>query len=427
MEYCKRCCYPANARPDIIFDEHGVCSGCRVIESRVEIDWEEREVWLRELLETYKSSAKENDSIYDCIIPVSGGKDSHYQTYLMKEVYGMNPLLVTYNHIFNTKLGMRNLTNLVKQFNCDLLRFTINPESVRKISGYMLKKVGDVTWHYHAGIMTFPIQVAIKYKIPLMIWGEEGFSELTGMFNQDDMVEFTKKKRQEHDMRGFEPEDLVNDPDSGLSARDLAAFFYPTDEELEEVGLRGIYLSNYLNWNAREQTELMIEKYGFETAQKRDRTFNLYDKLEDIHANGVHDYLKYLKFGYGRATDDASTEIRHGRMTREEGIAKVMKHDPARPADLDLYLDFVGITEEEFEQTVDHLRDTSIWEKDADGNWRTIDNIGNHVNDPGVQEVRLDLDPDRKGFIRTARRDYCRDDHIEEGENLNKQSEYVIL
>ena len=297
MEYCLRCCYPANAKPDIIFDSQGVCSGCRVIESRIEVDWKEREEWLRDLLEKYKAQAKENNNPYDCIIPVSGGKDSHYQTYLMKEIYGMNPLLVTYNHIFNTKLGMRNLTNLVKKFNCDLIRFTSNPASVRKISRYMLKKIGDVTWHYHSGIMTFPIQTAVRYKIPLMIWGEEGFSELTGMFNQDDMVEFTKKKRQEHDMRGFEPEDLINLEDSDLEIKDLAPFFYPSDEAIEDLGLRGIYLSNYIRWNAKKQTEFMIKDYSFETAQVRDRTFNLYDKLDDLHANGVHDYLKYLKFG----------------------------------------------------------------------------------------------------------------------------------
>src|SRR3990167_7684149 len=115
MEYCKRCVYPANAKPDIIFDEKGVCSGCRLIESRPSIDWKERERWLRELLEEYRRRTREKDRIYDCVIPVSGGKDSHYQTYLMKVVYGMNPLLVTYNHIFNTKLGIRNLNNLVTQ------------------------------------------------------------------------------------------------------------------------------------------------------------------------------------------------------------------------------------------------------------------------------------------------------------------------
>jgi N-acetyl sugar amidotransferase len=418
MRYCVRCCYPENAQPTIIFDEDGVCSGCRVLESRRAIKWEERGRWLKELLEEYKARARAAKNPYDCIIPVSGGKDSTYQVYLMKVVYGMNPLLVTYNHLFNTKIGLRNLENMFKTFSCDLIRFSSNPDSVRKIARYMLEKIGDVTWHYHAGIMTFPIQIAVKYRIPLMIWGEEGFSELTGMFNQDDMVEFTKKKRQEHDMRGFEPEDLINDPDCPLERRDLAPFFYPGDEEIEAVGLRGIYLSNYLSWNAKKHADKMIQEFDFETARVRDRTFNLYDKVDDIHANGVHDYLKYLKFGYGRCTDDASTEIRHGRMTREEGIDLVVKHDHVRPRDLDLLLEFLDITEQQFEGLVENLRDTRIWEKNPQtGSWRTKDHIGNHRNDPGVDQARLSRKEKTNFIVNTKNR--LDDPDILEGSGYN--------
>jgi N-acetyl sugar amidotransferase len=395
-----------------------VCSGCRVVESRPSIDWPERERWLVALLDEYKAKAKAAKNPYDCIIPVSGGKDSHYQAYLMKVKYGMNPLLVTYNHLFNTKVGLRNLENMFSKFSCDLIRFSSNPDSVRKIARYMLEKVGDVTWHYHAGIMTFPIQIAVKYRIPLMIWGEEGFSELTGMFNQDDMVEFTKKKRQEHDMRGFEPEDLLNQPDSPFEPRDLAPFFYPGDEEIEATGLRGIYLSNYISWNGKANAEKMIREYDFETARERDRTFNIYDKVDDVHANGVHDYLKYLKFGYGRATDDASTEIRHGRLTREEGIDLVMKHDPKRPRDLDLLLEFLSITEEHFEGLVEHLRDERIWGRDAaTGKWTPKDSIGNHKADAGVDAVRLPL-KGGGGFVVNSKNTLA-DPHIIEGGGYN--------
>src|SRR5262245_39891384 len=138
MEYCKRCVYPANAKPVIIFDEEGVCSGCRLIESRRSINWEERRRWLDELMAEYKQKAKDNRSPYDCIIPVSGGKDSTFQAYVVTQVYKMNPLLVCFNHSFNTKLGIRNLNNLVKQFNCDLIRFTVNRASALKLSKYML-------------------------------------------------------------------------------------------------------------------------------------------------------------------------------------------------------------------------------------------------------------------------------------------------
>ena len=401
MDYCKRCCYPANARPGIVFDEHGVCSGCRLIESRAAIDWQDRENELVGLLREYASRQREALNPYDCIVPVSGGKDSTYQTWLVKEKYGLNPLLVSYNHTFNTPLGLRNLTNLIERMDCNLVRYTTAPGSAKRLARYMLKKVGDLTWHYHAGIMTFPTKAAVMFKVPLVIWGEEGFSELIGMHNQDDFVEFTKKKRQEHSMRGFEPEDLLDEPDCQLTRYDLAPFFYPSDEEIEEVGVRGIYLSNYINWNARAQAEFVIDELGFETAQQRERTFNIYDKLDDVHANGLHDYLKYLKFGYGRATDDASTEIRHGRMTRERGIDMVAKHDHVRPSDMDIFLEAAGMTEQEILDMIEPMRDPQIWEKDADGTWHTTDSVANHLGDDGVDAVRLPLKDNVRPFIRT--------------------------
>ena len=133
MQYCTRCLYPANTKPVIIFDDKGVCSGCRYVEQRSKINWEEREKILKPILEHYKEIAKKNNSIYDCIIPVSGGKDSTYQVYYLTQIHKMNPLLVTYNHTFNTSVGMRNLTNLLEKFNCDLIRFTPSIDSIKKI------------------------------------------------------------------------------------------------------------------------------------------------------------------------------------------------------------------------------------------------------------------------------------------------------
>ena len=354
-------------------------------------------------------------------MPVSGGKDSTYQTWLVKEKYGLNPLLISYNHTFNTPLGLRNLTNLVERMDCNLVRYTTAPGAAKRLARYMLKKVGDLTWHYHAGIMTFPSKAAVMFKVPLVVWGEEGFSELIGMHNQDDFVEFTKKKRQEHSMRGFEPEDLLEEPDCPLTRYDLAPFFYPTDEEIEEVGVRGIYLSNYISWNARVQTEFVIEELGFETAQERERTFNIYDKLEDTHANGMHDYLKYLKFGYGRATDDASTEIRHGRMTREHGIEMVAKYDHIRPSDMDIFLNATGMTEAEILEMIEPMRDPKIWEKGGDGVWRAKDSIANHVNDDGVEAARLPLKDNVRPFIRTSERTSAH------AQKAGQQTRYVTI
>jgi N-acetyl sugar amidotransferase len=425
MEYCKRCVYPANAKPGIVIDEDGVCSGCRSFEAKTvfrnEIDWPGRERKLLELLGEYRDRQHRKGNPFDCIIPVSGGKDSHFQVYTVKEKYGLNPLLVSYNHTFNTPLGIRNLTNLIEKLDCNLVRFTTAPGSAKRIAKYMLKKVGDVTWHYHAGIMTFPIRAAVQYDVPLLVWGEEGFSELVGMYNLDDFVEFTKKKRQEHSMRGFEPEDLLLELDSGLTRYDLAPFFYPTDEDLERVGVRGIYLSNYIPWDGRSQAELVIEKLGFETAQARDRTFNIYAKTDDIHANGLHDYLKYLKFGYGRATDDASNEVRHGRMSRERAIDMVAQYDHVRPSDMDVFLDSVGMREDDLVVLIESMRDPSIWKKGADGAWRTTDSVVNHRSDPGVEEARVPLTDDNRPFIRTPEKDGAR------AQIDATQTEYVLL
>jgi N-acetyl sugar amidotransferase len=353
-----------------------------------------RERLLRDLLAEFKDRARRAGQAYDCIIPVSGGKDSHYQVHLVKMVYGLNPLLVTFNHCFNTRLGIRNLTNLVERFGCDLIRVTANPQSVRKLSRTMVRRVGDLTWHYHAGIKTVPFQIAVRHRIPLIIWGEHGFAELTGMFTLEDLVEFTKWSRQEHDMRGVEAEDLIS-AESGITAADIQPYVYPTNDEIEALGVRGIYLSNFIDWDAKQQAELVIERYGFAPiGGRRERTFSLYSKTDD-HANDVHDYMKYLKFGYGRATDDASTEIRHRRMSREDGQALVRAYDHVRPRTLDTYLEFLGMSEAEFEDCLAGMRDPDIWERDAGGQWRVRDSVVNQTGGPEVERARMPLVDDR--------------------------------
>ena len=231
MRYCARCLYPENAKPYIIFDEEGVCSGCRVAESYDRVDWAERETMLGKVLAHAKADARARGAHFDCIIPVSGGKDSHFQAHIVKVKHGLNPLFVTYNHLFNAPLGLRNLENLISRFNCDLVRYSSNPEAVRKISRYMLKRVGDMTWHYHAGILTWPIQAAVKFRIPLIIWAENNFSNLVGTFNPQDMVEFSRKARKDLGLRGIEADELINE-ESGLTWHEIAPFLYPVTKKL---------------------------------------------------------------------------------------------------------------------------------------------------------------------------------------------------
>lgn len=394
MRYCARCLYPENARPTIIFDDDGVCSGCRYHESRkqLEINWDDRRKIFEDILEEAKVMAKKRGNSHDCIVPVSGGKDSHFQVWLLTKKYGMNPLLVKYNHAFNHHAGIRNLENLVEKSGCDFIRYTSGLNAVRRLSRHMLTTVGDLTWHYHAGIRTFPFQVAVKYNIPLIVWGEHGFAELTGIVSLEDFVEFTRWTRKEHDMRGYEPHDLIGK--GGITQHDILPFIYPTDEEIQRTEVRGIYLSNFVYWDAKEQGENMMREWGFHSiTYQRDRTFNLYAKIDD-HANDVHDYLKYLKFGYGRTTDDASMEIRHGRLTREEGKELVRTYDANEPQSLDYYCEFLGITKQHFYGLVENMRDPRIWEK-KNGEWQVKDAVWRQAPSENEAKFQLPQSPDR--------------------------------
>jgi N-acetyl sugar amidotransferase len=395
MRYCKRCLYPENAHPTIIFDEKGVCSGCRYHESRsaIDCDWNERWEMLLEIAEEAKKMARERNNPHDCIVPVGGGKDSHYQVWLAKEKLGLNPLLIFFNHGLNTPAGMANIRNLVEKSGCDLVQYVAGQDSVRKLTRHMLETVGDVTWHYHAGIQTFPYQVAVERNIPLIIWGEHGFAELTGIVTLEDFVEYTRWKRKEHDMRGYEPEDLVGK--GGITVRDIAPYIFPSDENVQRVGVRGIYLSNFISWDGKSQGEFIMKEWGFKpVTYRRDRSFLQFSTIED-HANEVHDYLKYLKFGYGRATDEASHEIRHGRLTREQGLEVVKHYDHVTPRTLDYYCEFMGISKEKFYQCVEHQRDPNIWSKDASGKWVTTDSILSTKDDPEVEKHRIQPSSDQ--------------------------------
>jgi hypothetical protein len=238
---------------------------------------------------------------------------------------------------------------------------------------------GDNNWHAHCGIFTVPIQIAVRYKVPLMMWGEQGFMEVAGMYSYNDFVEFTAKFRLEHGLRGYDWHDFTDEgleklgrPElkEGLSTRDLLWAQYPSDDEIDAVGVRGIYLSNFVDWDANQHVELVTKEYGWKPAQQPfERTYRMFSNIDDMHENGIHDYLKFVKLGYGRASDHACKDIRAGLMTREEGIAMVQRYDHVKPRrDLTRWLGYVGMTEDEFDRTCDGFRDRRVWQIE-DGQW----------------------------------------------------------
>lgn len=375
MRYCSKCVYPIVSAVPLNFDEAEVCSGCRVHEQKKNIDWAERRQWLDELVEEYRIPDGSN---YECIIPVSGGKDSWYQTWYVKEVLGLNPLLVTYHGNNYLDVGLRNLRRMREVFGVDHLFFSPNPELLKKLNRLCLKKMGDMNWHSHAGIFTYPVQVAVMYRIPLIIWGEHGYTDLGGMFSMSDLIEMTAKFRLEHAQRGYDWYDMLDEAnpgnEEGITAGEMNWCRYPSDEDLDAVGVRGIYLGNFVNWDANEQTAHM-KKLGFEEAPfEFDRTYRRMSNLDDMHENGMHDYLKFIKFGYGRCTDHVCKDIRLGKMTRVDGISLVRRYDSVKSRDLLRWLEYTGMTEEEFDAIADTFRDPRVWTKNADGIWEK-DNI----------------------------------------------------
>mgnify|MGYP001001606872 CR=1 FL=1 len=361
MKYCSNCVYPASSAVPLAFDEHGVCSGCRTANQRGDIDWNRRKKLFERLIEDYR---KPDGSNYDCIIPVSGGKDSYWQIHVIKS-YGLNPLLVTYHGNNYTPTGMKNLLNMREAFGCDHIFFTPSIRVLKVMNRMAQQMMGDMNWHAHSGIFTYPIRVAVQQNVPLMVWGEHGFMDLGGMHSYNDLVEFTYRYRHEHCLRGYEWFDFLAAAEKygeQLSKQDLIPWMYPSDEEIERVGVRGIYISNFFRWDANEHGPLMIEKYGFlEAEEPFERTYRKMSNLDDMHENGIHDYMKFIKFGYGRATDHVCKDIRAGQMTREEGVKIIQKMDPIKSKDLYRWIDYVGWTEEKFDYVADTFRDPRVW------------------------------------------------------------------
>ena len=384
MIYCKRCLYPANHPYGLIFDEQGVCSGCRVHEEKDTLDWEARFKILERIAEinTRNSTGKG----FDCIVPITGGGDSYFIVHTVKHVLGMNPLLVNYNPHYNTKIGIRNLANLATTFDCDFIQSTVSPAHLQRITRHTLRRFGSMYWQVLAGTLTFPVQTAVKFRTPLIIWGVHPWSDQTGMFSHLDAVEMTERARVEHGLMGIAAHDLI-DESAGITRHDMLPFAYPDDQHLEAIGVRGIYLSNFIRWDSKAQHEKMIDLYGYQTAAQQ-RTFNTYEDVHCFHSAGVHDYIKFLKLGYSKVTDHASREIRLGRMTREEGIKQVKRFTEIKPADLPLFLEWVNMSEDEFMQCISNRRDPVIWEK-IGYEWRLRDSVIHHVNDEGVDIVRV--------------------------------------
>lgn len=364
LQSCRRCLYAADHPLGLVIDEEGICSGCRVHEEKDQLDWNERWSVLESLVRSYRSRDGRN---YDCIVPVSGANDSYFIVHLVKERLKLNPLLVTYNKYFNTELGIRNLANLRIRFNCDILVQNVNPASVRRITRAALRHCGSIYWPCLAGQSVFPVQTAVRYRIPLIIWGAHQGLEQVGMFSHLHEVQMSRRYRTDHDLMGLEAGSLLSIFDT-LTEEDVWQYRYPDDRSLEAVGVTGIYLGNYVRWDPKAQHELMMSRYQYHTAQFA-RTFDCYDHVDCFNYMNVHDQLKLYKHGYSKVTDHACREIRHGRITREQGLGLVRRYELCPAERLDLFCEWLHVTPRALQFLMDLHRNPRYWEQPRPGRW----------------------------------------------------------
>lgn len=345
IKYCTRCCLPETVE-GISFDELGICTACRSQEQKMHINWEDRRKKLEKILYSYKNRT---GSAYDCIVPISGGKDSTFQLHVITKVYGLRVLAVTFNHNWMTETGKYNLTNALEKFNVDHIMYTPNRSLVNRLAKKSIFKIGDACWHCHAGVGAFPLQIAVKFKIPLLVWGES-VAENSGRatYYEPDTYDanyFTRVSAK------LTPGEMA---DKDISKRELCFFMVPGPKELEKAHVRGIHLGDYIFWDDERQVEFIKKEYGWKETDV-EGTYKKYKSVECIMA-GVHDYAKFVKRGFGRATDHASQDVRVGLMTREEGFQMIRDVDPKEPGALAYYLKITGLSKKEFINVCKSLR-----------------------------------------------------------------------
>lgn len=360
--YCKKCTI-SNQRPRITFDGNGVCSACNYAEFKKTLDWNQREKELMELCDKHRK----NDGSYDVIVPCSGGKDGGFVAHQLKYKYGMNPLTVTWAPLLPTEIGRHNLDNFIRVGGFDHIMGTPNGRVTKLMTNLAFSHLGDPFQPFIYGQTNFPLKMAVQHNVSLIMYGENGEVEYGG-----DMKNAFKPTReiQDHDKHyfsGLPPEFWV---EHGVSEADIAPFCAPKYESILKNKTEIHFFGYYKYWDPQENFYYCREHTGFvPNTERSEGTYSKYASLDD-RIDGFHYYLGFIKFGIGRTTSDTAHEVRDGKITREEGIALVKKYDGEFPKKyFSEFLEYTGITEEQFWKVVDSWRSDHIW-KQENGVWQ---------------------------------------------------------
>lgn len=342
LERCKKCTLPITWET-LYFDEEGVCNICRNWEKKEkEIDWQARERKLVGIFEV----VKQKKAAYDCIVPFSGGKDSTFILWKLVTNYKLKPLVVSFDHGFYRPRMVENRTRTFRRLGVDVITFTPNWQIVKKLMLESLIRKGDFCWHCHAGVFSYPMQIAVKFEIPLLVWGE-GSGEYDAYFKYEDLEETDEWKFNRRIILGMRAEDMAGF--IGVDLRELQPYLYPSKEELDRVGVKSISLGNFIPWNQEKQAKLIERELGWQKDEIESLPGLTFDKIECMF-DGIRDYIKFIKRGFSRMTHRTTIDIKQGKITREQAMEMIRKYDGYRPKSLALFCEYIGITEDEFDQ-----------------------------------------------------------------------------
>jgi N-acetyl sugar amidotransferase len=366
LKYCNRCILP-NTRPGLSIDSEGICSACRNYESRVEIDWELRE----KQFDSVVSLAKKRTGGYDCLIPVSGGKDSTWQTVKCLEK-GLNPLCVTWKTPARTKVGQANLDNLIS-LGVDHIDYQISPKVEKKFMLHAFEKFGSTAIPMHMALFNIPLKIALKFEIPLVIWGENSAFEYGGTGEEKTGFRLNSSWLKKYGVtHGTTAEDWVG---AELSRSELTPYFGPNPDDLENSGTLAVFLGYYFSWDVNMTYEV-AKSHGFSSTSDGSKKTGIYDFADiDDDFISIHHFLKWYKFGITRSFDNLSLEIRNGRLSREEALHVFQEIGDDTPhSDIEKFCKFVGITESDFFEICEKFRNRDIWTYDS-SSWKINDFI----------------------------------------------------
>ncbi len=362
MKFCTRCIMP-DTRPHITFDSNGVCIACQNNERKKNIKWDERFHELEKLCDKYR---RKNEGEYDCIIAVSGGKDSHYQVYVMKELMRMNPLLITIEDFFTmTEAGKHNIQNISEAFGCNIVSFKPNRRAAKVISRYMFEKYGRPLWYVDRLLYTVPLYYAAALNIPLLVYGENVSYEYGGINDEE-----TYSAR-EQVFNGVAPDISLDElVQRGVPKDELAYLEAPSRDVLAK--LEPIYLSYFVEWNSIKNYEF-AKRRGFRDLTHEWERTNHIENFNQIDSYGylLNAWMKFPKYGHAYATDYAARWVRYGILTREEAVKLAEEKDHAiDPKIIEDFCQFTGITIKDFYETLDNLYNKELFERNSFGQWK---------------------------------------------------------